>query len=130
MSTQTEKTAVEKLLTAYAEVLNSANTASLPSFYTEDGLLMPDGFQGLTIEDLLNRSKSFFNKIRFQIDFAEPETVIDGEYAFVQTTAKTTTTNLENNQEVKQTSRDFFVLRKEKEGWKIYRYIFNNVTEN
>ena len=129
MSTQTEKTAIEKLLTAYAEAFNSANTASLPSFYTEDGLLMPDGFQGLTTEDLLNRSKSFFKKTRFQMDFAVPDIVIDGEYAFMQTTAKTTTTNLEKNQEVKQTSRDFFVLRKEKEGWKIFRYIFNNVVE-
>ncbi|WP_185974357.1 YybH family protein [Litoribacter populi] len=127
MSTQFEKTAVEKLLTDYAEALNSANTALIPSFYTADGLFMPDGYKGLPTEDLLGTSKGFFKNVRFQIDFTVPDTVIDGEYAFVQTMAKTTTTKLEKNQEVKQTSRDFFVLRKGKEGWKIYRYIFNNV---
>lgn len=130
MNTQNERATVEKMLTAYADALNYANTALIPSFYAEDGLIMPDGFRELTIHNLVERSKSFFDKVRFQIDYALPETVIDGEYAFVKTIAKTTTVNLESNQEIKQTSRDFFVFRKEKEDWKIYRYIFNKMKVN
>ena len=130
MSTQTEKTAIEKFLTAYTEALNSANTALIPSFYTEDGLFMPNGFKALTTGDLLNGSKSFFKKANFHIGYAVPDTVVDGDYAFVQTTAQTTTTDTEKSQEIRQTSRDFFVFRKEKEDWKIYRYIFNKMTVN
>lgn len=125
----TEKIAIEKLLIDYAETLNSANTALIPAFYTEDGLFMPDGFKEWSPKDLSKNSKSFFKKNRFQIGFDLPQTILDGEFAFVHTMAKTTTTDLGINKEVSLTSRDFFVLRKGEDGWKIYRYIFNNVTE-
>lgn len=126
MSTQPDKTVVENLLTDYADAINSANTAFIPSFYTEDGRLMPEGSKDLTKEDLVNRSQKFFKQVRFKIAYTVPDTIIiDGNYAFVQTTAKSTTTNLETNKVKDQTSRDFFVLRKEKEDWKIFRYVFN-----
>lgn len=47
-----EKQAAEKLLAGYAAALNSANATSLSSFYTYDGLFMPDGFKSLTATDL------------------------------------------------------------------------------
>lgn len=72
-----KKQQFEKLLTAYAGALNSANIAIIPSFYAEDGLIMPDGFKELRIHNLVERSKGFFDKVRFQIDYALPETVID-----------------------------------------------------
>lgn len=125
MNTQPDKAAVENLLTAYANAINSANTALIPSFYTEDGRLMPEDSKDLTKEDLVKRSQKFFKQVRFQINYAAPDTIIDGDYAFVQTTAKTTTTSLETSKVEDRTSRDFFVLRKEKEDWKIFRYVFN-----
>lgn len=127
MSTQPEKTAVANLLSDYANAINTANTALIASFYTQDGRLMPEGLKDLTKGDLINRGQKFFQQVRFQIDYAVPDTVIDGEYAFVQTTAKTTTTSLETKKVEDQTSRDFFVLRKEKEDWKIFRYVFNKL---
>lgn len=125
MNTQPDKTAVENLLTAYAKAINSANTGLIPSFYTEDGRLMPEDSKDLTKEDLVKRSQKFFKQVRFQMNYAAPDTIIDGDYAFVQTTAKTTTTSLETSKVEDRTSRDFFVLRKEKEDWKIFRYVFN-----
>ncbi|RYY23623.1 MAG: hypothetical protein EOP41_06335 [Sphingobacteriaceae bacterium] len=45
MSILNEQQAAEQLLSGYAEVLNAANTALIPSFYTQDGAFMPDGFK-------------------------------------------------------------------------------------
>jgi len=130
MNKQSESTAVLNLLTDYANALNAANTALIPSFYTEEGQLMPDGLKNLTKKDLLRNSQKFFKQISFQIAYAAPDTIIDGNYAFVQTTAKTTTKNLRVNKIEDQTTRDFFVLRKENEDWKILRYIFNKFKED
>ncbi|HSJ69796.1 MAG TPA: nuclear transport factor 2 family protein [Anditalea sp.] len=130
MHSHDEKTAVERLLSEYAGALNSADTAIIPSFYAKDGLFMPNGYNDLSFDNLLDKSKGFFKKVRFHIEYTLPETEITGDYAFVKTIAKTTTTDLELEGEVKQMSRDFFVLRKEKEDWKIYRYIFNNIKVN
>ncbi|MDB5263792.1 MAG: hypothetical protein JWQ14_3075 [Adhaeribacter sp.] len=129
MSIQNNKAAAEKMLAGYAEALNSADTALIPSFYTKDGLFMPESSKALTSGDLLKSSKSFLKKQRFQISFSVQDIVVDGDYAFVQATAKTSTSNFAANQEFSQTSRDFFVLRNEQDEWKIFRYIFNNVKE-
>jgi ketosteroid isomerase-like protein len=129
MQTQNERQAAEGLLRAYAEALNSATTALIPSFYTQDGLFLPQGSKALTFTDLPQRSVSFFKKVRFYIDYSLKDIAVDKGYAFVEATAKTRTTDLATNQELTQTSRDFFVLRKEQEEWKIYRYIFNHVKE-
>jgi ketosteroid isomerase-like protein len=52
MSTQNEKQAAEKLLAGFADVLNNANADAIASFYTQDGVFMPDGFKKLTATDL------------------------------------------------------------------------------
>lgn len=126
MNTQTDRTAVEALLADYAAALNAANTAIIHSFYTEDGLLLPQGQQDLNKAELVTRSESFFRQQRFRIDYSLPETLINGDYAFVQTIAKTSSEGQKNGQVEEKTSRDFFVLKKENEAWKIFRYIFNN----
>ncbi|TXK36948.1 nuclear transport factor 2 family protein [Pontibacter qinzhouensis] len=127
MKTQTEQAAVEKLLSQYAQALNTADAPSIPSFYTEDGQFMPHGFRVLSTGELVKRSNNYFKKVRFQIDYYVQNTIVDGGYAFVQATAKTITTDFATNREAQQTSRDFFVLRKEQEEWKIFRYTFNNL---
>lgn len=129
MNMQTERAAVERLLTQYAQALNAADVSAIPSFYTEDGQFMPEGLPALPAGDLLKGGESYFKKVRFHISYSVQDMLADGGYAFVQATAKTTTVDLATGREAGQTSRDFFVLRKERQEWRILRYIFNNVEE-
>jgi uncharacterized protein (TIGR02246 family) len=126
MSTQLEMLAPEQLLAQYARALNSADTAALPSFYTPDGVYMPDGVQTVPASALAARGAAFFAKAGFDIDFAVESVAVDGTYAFVQATAHTRTTKGATQPQVRR-SRDFFVLRQQEQGWKIFCYIFNRV---
>lgn len=122
-----ENIQVENLVKEYAAALNAGNTGLIPTFYTEDGVFMPENTRSLIKSDLLNKSKGFFQKCRFQISYSIQEVVVKGENAFVQAIAQTDTVNPQSNQKISKTSQDFFVLRKEQNDWKIFRYIFNNV---
>jgi hypothetical protein len=88
---------------------------------------MPDYTQTLTKSDLLQKGRSYLSKTRFHISYAIQDVTLKDEYAFVQATAQTRTVNPHTNTEVSKTSRDLFVLRKEQNEWKIFRYMFNNV---
>ncbi|MDB5268525.1 MAG: hypothetical protein JWP58_1565 [Hymenobacter sp.] len=121
--------AARELLAQYAEALNSANTALLPALYTNDGVFMPDGRASLPASALLRKGHSFFAKTRFHISYEVKTVAVDGEYAFVQATARTATTQLATGQEAARTSQDFFVLQQQDQGWKIFCYIFNSVRE-
>ncbi|RZK33601.1 MAG: SgcJ/EcaC family oxidoreductase [Hymenobacter sp.] len=119
--------AARQLLAHYAEALNSADAARLPTLYTADGLFLPDGRPPLSAAALPGQAESFFVKTRLRISYAVQDVAVGGGYAFVQATARTATTDLATGQETARTSRDFFVLRQESQDWKIYRYVFNNV---
>jgi uncharacterized protein (TIGR02246 family) len=121
--------AARELLAQYAEALNSANTALLPALYTADGVFMPDGRASLPASALLRKGQNFFAKMCFHISYEVKTVAVDGEYAFVQATARTATTPLDTGQEGTRTSQDFFVLQQQDHGWKIFCYIFNSVRE-
>jgi len=128
MSIQEEKKAIVSLLTKYDHALNSADSVSIPYFYTKDGLFMPQGMKAFSRADLEKQNnESFFNKVSFQIDFTIKDIVVDGHYAFAQAMAKTNTQDLATGKESAKTSRDLFIFRKDQEEWKIYLYMFNNV---
>ena len=121
--------AAEQLLTQYAEALNAANTTLLPALYTADGVFMPDGLTPLPASALHRKGQSFFAKMHFHISYEVKTVAVDGEYAFVQATARTATTPLATGQEATRTSQDFFVLQQQDHGWRIFCYIFNSVRE-
>ena len=129
MNAQDEKAAAESLLTDYANALNSADAASIPAFYTQDGRFLPDGFKALTTADLAKKSKSYLEKGQFHIRYNVQDIAMDGQFAFVEATAQTRSTDAATGVESSQVSRDFFVLRREQGDWKIFRYIFNSVDE-
>lgn len=116
------------VLHEYAFSLNSAQCDSIAEFYTEDGQLMPEGHKTFSKADFLkNRSGNFLKRTDFKIEYTVEETIVDGNYAFVTAVARTSTINSTGNI-LNKTSRDFFVLRKSDENWKVYRYIFNKIS--
>jgi uncharacterized protein (TIGR02246 family) len=127
MSISQEKQAVEALLKSYAEAINSANGTAIPTFYTQSGIFMPEGMNSLSQSDLAKGSTNIFTKVRYLIAFSIQDVAIEGSYAFVQASAVATTIPLGEGEKTTKRSRDFFVLHKEEDNWKIFRYIFNNV---
>lgn len=127
MSNSEEKNAVSKVLGQYAQVLNAANTAAIPDFYSEDGLFIPHGKDHLYQQhDLNNLGNSFLIETKFRIEYVVDRVVIDGDYAFVEAYATTSENNGASTTIKKST--DSFVFKKIRNSWKIFRYTFNNVT--
>lgn len=127
MQTQDERTAAGKLLASYAEALNTADISAIHSLYTTDGVFMPDRFKSLTVADLSGKRSQYLQKAHFHIAYSPQHIVVGDNYAFIEATATTTAIDPGTDKKIIRTSQDFFVLRKDKAAWKIYRYIFNNV---
>jgi len=125
MNTSNAKQAAENLLTDYAEVLNTGNYLSIPSFYTYDGLFMPDGCQSIKADNITKSGERFLKKHSFHISFDIQNISEDKEFVFIQANATTKIKADMETEAIHLTSRDFFVLIREDTVWKIYRYIFN-----
>lgn len=125
MSTQTEISALTKLIKEYGEALNFGNAKAIGGFYTVDGAILPNGHDTLQKKQLDQISGAFLKKSNFRIDFRIENLTINGDHAVVESVA-TTSSSSPNNKPVSKTTRDLFILRKNDGAWKIYRYIFNN----
>ncbi|WP_286841926.1 MULTISPECIES: YybH family protein [Sphingobacterium] len=120
---------ITSILQEYANSINTARTDMISSFYTEDGLFMPEGFKTLAKAQLLfKRSGNFFERKEFNITYAIENISIDTDYAFVAAAASTSTKDVVSDIVSEKKSQDFFVFRKEAGQWKIFRYMFNNLS--
>jgi ketosteroid isomerase-like protein len=125
MTTSNAKQAAENLLIDYAEVLNTANTLSIASFYTFDGLFMPEGYSSIKAGNLTKVAENYLKKHDFEISYTIQNISEADGLIFVQARANTKIKSDTLPDGVQRSSRDFFILRKEDAAWKIYRYIFN-----
>lgn len=125
MSTPNAMQAAENLLTDYAEVLNTANNLSIASFYTFDGLFMPEGYKTIKAYDLKKSGKNYLKNQDFHISFDIQSVNEEDGFVFVQANATTNSNPTIGSGSVQRHSRDFFVLRREDTVWKIYLYLFN-----
>jgi hypothetical protein len=85
---------------------------------------MPDGFKTLTKKDLDAAGGKFLQNKTFKIKYDIQSVTVGNKFAFIEATARTTIVP-NGGEEIFQSSRDFFVLRKDGTDWKIYRYLFN-----
>lgn len=120
MSIQTEESKIEQLITAYAEAVNKAKYETISAFYTEDGVLIPEGYNPLPQG---RRSGSYFTKSGLDIHFSIKEITVEGGVALVQAKAEA---KLKRSPETTKITRDLFFLKNIEGSWKIYRYIFNS----
>lgn len=123
MSAQIEKTAVEQLIAAYAEAVNNGNREVIPTFYTQDGLLIPEGFKALPQG---KSSGKYFQNTAININYSVKQVVVESSFAFVEAQANTKLTDLKSKQELNKSTHDVFILKNTEGAWKIYRYIFNS----
>ncbi len=128
METRTEKAAIEKLLFSYRDALNASDVSKVLLLYTRDGIFMPSSTPTATGMEQVKASYEFvFKTIQLKIEFFIDEIVVNGSYAFANTTSKGSTLIHANGQTVPEENRELFVLQKENGSWKIARYIFNKM---
>lgn len=126
MDNSNDKAAVQNLLIIYSKALNSADTDLLANVYSNKGIFMPLGFHNLSGKEEIKRSAvRFFKHRQMNISFAIQDITFDGIYAFVQATSSNTVQHHPTGSVTNNSAKDFFVLRKEMQEWKVYRYMFN-----
>jgi len=65
-----------------------------------------------------------FATIRLAIRFEVAEVVVLGDQAWARTSSAGKTTVLATGQVVDEGNNELFVFRREREGWRIHRYLF------
>jgi uncharacterized protein (TIGR02246 family) len=122
-----DKLAVEKLLNGYSKALIDGDAASLASLYCNDAEFMPDGFATIrSAKQIRSSAERFFQTQTLKAEFLLKDLVVEGDFAFIKSIATVTTENTQG-QSIAVKTRDFFVVRREAEDWKIFRYIFNKI---
>jgi uncharacterized protein (TIGR02246 family) len=125
---QSKKKEVERILTAYSDALNASDITSLASLYTESAVFMPAGFHSITGREEIKRSaERFFKQKQLSLSFTVEDIVFEGEFAFVEAKSRCTVHPLPVGKEVSTLGKDFFVLQKVQQQWKVFRYMFNVV---
>jgi uncharacterized protein (TIGR02246 family) len=128
MEQTTEKSAIEKLLFSYRDALNASDVNKVLPLYTNDGVFMPSNAPSAVGQEQVKASYEFvFKTIQLNIEFFIDEIVVNGDFAFAQTTSKGTTLIHANGQTVPEENRELFVLQKSNGQWKIARYMFNKM---
>lgn len=128
MEQTTEKSAIEKLLFSYRDALNTSDVNKVLPLYTNDGVFMPSNAPSAVGQEQVKASYEFvFKTIQLNIEFFIDEIVVNGDFAFAQTTSKGTTLIHANGQIVPEENRELFVLQKSNGQWKIARYMFNKL---
>lgn len=126
MNSTTEKPAIEKVLFTYGEALNTADVNKVLQVYTSNGVFMPTTFPTATGTEQLKESyTNIFKAIQLNVKFTIEEITISGDMAFAMTSSKGTTLIHANGQTVPEENREFFLLTKQHNDWKIARYMFN-----
>ena len=72
---------------------------------------------------------TFLKESGFKIAYEIQNIIIDERYAFVEALAKTSGKGASKDYSINKASIDLFILKRTDKGWKIYRYIFNNVKQ-
>lgn len=126
MEQANEKSAIEKVLLAYGDALNTADVNKVMQVYAQDGVFMPATLPTATGTAQLKESYTgIFKAIQLKVSFSIEEITVSGNVAFAQTSSKGTTLIHANGQTVPEENREFFFMKKENGSWKISRYMFN-----
>ena len=127
MNRTVDSTVIEKLLSSYGDVINTSDVSRILAFYTQDGILMPNGAPAAKGHEQLKKAyESLFKSFQLNVEYITDEITVNGDYAFAKTHSKGNTLIHANGETIPVDNKELFVLHKENEQWKISCYIFNN----
>lgn len=118
----------EKALRGYFDALNNSDLEAALALYNADGFLaltqQPDAHG---TEQLRKTYAATFAAVKFTTDHTFDEIREYGDEAFVRTSSvqPTTVTILATGTVTEDAFREFFIMKRESDGWKIDRYMNN-----
>jgi ketosteroid isomerase-like protein len=122
-----EKNLAEQTVRNYFKHLYDSNTDAILDLFIEDAVLMPADLPTTSGKTALAVA---YNQMFGAMDFVSATTNYDevsvyGDITIVRTTSDVNLFLIHEKQEIKSKMREFFILNKENEEWKISRYMFN-----
>lgn len=123
------KTDIKALIKSYEKALNSSNVAKVMRLYAKDGVFMPSSkptSQGY--DQVRTAYKYVFRDLDLDVSFHIDEIVWRDDIAFVRTVSDGEIKLLKKDITLKNNSRELFVMKRINDDWKIYRYMFNEMS--
>ena len=125
MSSTTDQQQIEAVLRQYERSLNTKDTPTIVTLYTQDGVFMPQHSPAqVGIQAVEGAYKAVFEMLSLDVIFTIHEIEVVGDYAFARTSSKGTQVLLAANLRSDEFNNELFVFRKENDTWKIARYLF------
>lgn len=131
MNIKTERSAIEKLIFSFSDAFNASDVSNVVLAFAYDGVLMPNNGPSAKGHELIKALyESLFKVFTINITYVIDEIVINGDYAYARTNSRVETLIQANGDRITLLNKEIFVIKKDKEQWKIADYIFNNTTKN
>jgi len=123
------KADIQQLLSSYQQALNDSDTNKVVALYSDDGIFMPSNKPSAIGEEQVKIAyQHVFKTLGLNVEFNIDEIQHHGDIAFVRTTSDGEIKLLEKNVTIKNNSRELFILKRTENKWKIYRYMFNEMS--
>ncbi|SDD99546.1 conserved hypothetical protein [Mucilaginibacter pineti] len=127
MDTQSEQTAIEKLIFSFSDAFNAADISKTVASFTPDGINMPNTAPAAKgTEQLTTAFGLLFGSAQINIKYVIDEISVIGEHAFARTNSTVNTLIKATGDKLLLENKELFLLRKQDGEWKISHYIFNN----
>jgi len=123
------ETDIKVLLNNYEKALNSGNIAKVMTLYAKDSVFMPSNKP--TATGYLQVEKAYrrvFEDLDLSVTFHIDEILTRDDLAIVRTVSDGEITLLKQNKTISNNSRELFIMKREHRHWKIYRYMFNEIS--
>jgi uncharacterized protein (TIGR02246 family) len=124
----TDRAAIEAVLSGYETALNASDTESVLKLYAEDGVFMPQhSLPSIGIEAIRTAYDGVFGAISLDVNFQIDEIAqIAPNWAFVRTRSEGFVTINATGDKAPEANQELFVFTKTNaDEWKIARYIFS-----
>ncbi len=126
---QHDRQQIKLLLNNYQQALNNSDTSKVIPMYTTDGIFMPSKKpSAVGANQVKTAYQHVFLALDLNVKFHIDEIEQHGDIAFVRTTSDGKIKLLEKNITITNNSRELFILKRVNSQWKIYRYMFNEMS--
>ncbi len=123
-----DRASIETVLSTYETALNTANTDTVMTLYTDDGVFMPQNSTPIVGAEAVRAAyDGVFQAIKLDISFTIDEVIqVAPKWAFARTRSEGVVTVNATGDKVPEANQELFVFQKQEDGnWRIARYIFS-----
>jgi len=124
-----EQKKLERLIHRYEVALNASDSATIMTLYSKTPVFMPQHSVAQVGRSAVKKAyENVFNAIDLNIKFSLYEIKVLGNTAWARTSSAGKTIILANGAKVNEGNNELFIFNKEKNEWKIHRYLFSTST--